>query len=68
MIAWQYVGAGWRDEWRAETPAGRVWISRHPRANRGAYVVWVGADRIGERNTLELARWMAENTIEGRLG
>jgi hypothetical protein len=41
-------------------------ITRHPRHDRGEYVVTIDGERVCQRSTLALAKWKAINMMEAR--
>ena len=63
MTRWIHNGHAWIDTYT--TTCGSCMITRHPQKDRGEYVIWIDGERIAQRSTLELAKWKAENTMEG---
>lgn len=63
MISWRYIGQGWHDVWVADD--ARASISRHPHVDRGRYILRIETREIGRFDDVALARWKAENIIEG---
>ena len=62
MIAWKHTGHAWLDVWSSQ--CGRCMIARHPRHDRGDHVIWIDGERICQRDTLDLAKWKAQNILE----
>lgn len=62
MIEWDYQGDGWFDRWYSSCM--RVMIVRHPRHDRGDYVIWIDGARVAQRDQIGFAKWKANNLIE----
>jgi hypothetical protein len=61
MIEWQHAGHAWLDIWTSR--CGSAMITRHPRHDRGEYVVWIGGERVGSANEFGLAEYKAKNLM-----
>ena len=63
MTAWTYTPAAWLDVWTSQD--ARCMITRHPRHDRGEYVVWVDGERVASDADRRFAFWKATNHLEG---
>jgi hypothetical protein len=61
---YKYMPCGWLDVYVSED--ARVMITRHPRHDRGEYVVTIDGERVCQRDSLALAKWKAHNLLEGK--
>lgn len=62
LIEWDYQGDGWFDRWHSR--CGRVMIARHPRHDRGDYVIWIDGARVAQRDQIAFAKWKANNLLQ----
>jgi hypothetical protein len=63
MSEYKYVPYGWSDVYVSSN--ARVMITRHPRRDRGDYVVTIDGERVCQSDSLVLAKWKAHNLLEG---